>query len=197
MPKRPSNGRTKRSLSKPKTARERAKPSARKLPVLANGRTQVPCLQCALCCSYVAVEIDPPSTLRGANEILWYLYHQGVSVYADGESWMVQMDTRCRHLQADNRCGIYEHRPLICREFDETGCEVNAEEVGTTFYDVDAFMTYLQRHHKRIFGLVRKRYLPPPTVAAAAKTPSRRSAFRPRLEALRLQAAGARPADWV
>ena len=31
--------------------------------------------------------------------------------------------TVCRHLQADNRCGAYETRPTICREYTTDACE--------------------------------------------------------------------------
>ena len=29
----------------------------------------------------------------------------------------------CQHLQADNRCGNYEDRPHICREYSTDACE--------------------------------------------------------------------------
>ena len=29
----------------------------------------------------------------------------------------------CKHLQSDNRCGIYETRPPICREYSTDNCE--------------------------------------------------------------------------
>ncbi|MFM8289962.1 MAG: YkgJ family cysteine cluster protein, partial [Planctomycetaceae bacterium] len=29
----------------------------------------------------------------------------------------------CRHLQPDHRCGIYETRPEICREYSTTNCD--------------------------------------------------------------------------
>ena len=48
---------------------------SRSLPILANGRQQVPCLTCALCCTYIAVQIDAPDTAKEASEVLWYLYH--------------------------------------------------------------------------------------------------------------------------
>lgn len=128
--------------------------------MLAPARQQVPCLSCGLCCSYIALEIDGPATLRGATDILWYLYHQGVAIYFDGDEWMVQIDTRCRNLQDDNRCAIYETRPQICREFDEKSCEVNAEDEGATFYNAREFLSYLAQHHKRIHTLVQKRYVP-------------------------------------
>ena len=134
--------------------------AARRLPVLSDTRRQVPCLTCALCCSYIAVEIDGPSSVRAATDILWYLYHGGVSIYVDDEGWMVQIDTRCRHLQDDNKCAIYEHRPPMCRTYSEMTCEVNADEVGTTFHSAAEYLEYLKEHHRRIYNLVQKRFIP-------------------------------------
>lgn len=168
-------------------ARKRARSTpARSLPVLTPERTQVPCLSCGLCCSYIALEIDDPSTLRGATDILWYLYHQGVAIYFDGDEWMVQLDTRCRHLQDDNRCAIYETRPQICREFDEKACEVNAEDVGVTFHSAREFLGYLAQHHKRIHTLVQKRYTPPDSMLNGHTAGRKRlGPFRARLDAAR------------
>ena len=167
------------------------KPAARRsLPIIASEPVsepkQVPCLSCGLCCSYVAVDIEDPTTLRGATNILWYLYHEGVGVYTDGEDWMVTFDTRCRHLQDDNRCRIYETRPQICREFDETSCEVNADDLGTTFATVPEFLTYLEQNHRRIHTLLAKRYKPDDNLLVAP--PAMRTklgAYGPRLIATR------------
>jgi Fe-S-cluster containining protein len=194
MPKRAHDvkhrgARSARSSSPPKRSQPaQRKQAARSLPVLASERTQLPCLSCALCCSYIAIAIDEPSTLRAAGEILWYLYHDDVSVYVEDGDFMVQFETRCGHLQDDNRCGIYEHRPPLCREFEAVSCEVNAEEVGTTFYSADDFLAYLAVHHKRIHALLCKRYLPPRTAADVARD----AGARLPVSALRLAALRAR-----
>jgi Fe-S-cluster containining protein len=174
-----------------------AKPVRRKLPIVASEPAQpaqpaqamqVPCLSCGLCCSYVAVDCEDPSTLRGATNILWYLYHDGVSVYTDGEDWMVTFDTRCRHLQDDNKCRIYETRPQICREFDETSCEVNADDLGTTFVDVPEFLTWLEQNNRRIHTLLCKRYRPGDDLMLAPPAQRTRvGAYGPRLLNVRKQ----------
>jgi Fe-S-cluster containining protein len=180
------NAKDKRKSTRPPAA----KAERRRLPIVASEPTtqpaQVPCLSCGLCCSYVAVDIEDPTTLRGATNILWYLYHDGVGVYTDGEDWMVTFDTRCRHLQDDNRCRIYETRPQICREFDETSCEVNADDLGTTFATVPEFLTYLEQNHRRIHTLLVKRYKPDDNLLVAP--PAMRTklgAYGPRLIATR------------
>jgi Fe-S-cluster containining protein len=177
------NAKGRRKSTRPAPA---AKPTRRSLPIVASEPAQVPCLSCGLCCSYVAVDIEDPTTLRGATNILWYLYHDGVGVYTDGEDWMVTFDTRCRHLQDDNRCRIYEVRPQICREFDETSCEVNADDLGTTFVTVPEFLTYLKQNHRRIHTLLAKRYRPSDNVLVAP--PAMRTklgAYGPRLSTVR------------
>ena len=162
----------------------------RSLPIIASEPVsepkQVPCLSCGLCCSYIAVDIEDPSTLRGATNILWYLYHAGTGVYTDGEDWMVTFDTRCRHLLDDNRCRIYETRPQICREFDETSCEVNADELGTTFHDVPSFLVWLEQNNRRIHTLLSKRYRPGEELMLAPPAQrTRLGAYAPRLDAVR------------
>ncbi|MGD8862709.1 MAG: YkgJ family cysteine cluster protein [Myxococcales bacterium] len=134
------------------------------LPVVSDrdggAREPVHCLSCGLCCTYIAVEIDGPDSVSSAAEILWHLYHEGVSIYCEDDEWMVQIETRCQHLQDDLKCAIYEHRPTICREYDEVGCEVNAEDVGQLFFTPAEFLDWLKTHHKRVHTLLSKKYVP-------------------------------------
>lgn len=172
-----------------------AKPPVRKLPVVPPPRTPVGCLTCALCCSYIAVEIDAPSSVKSATEILWHLYHHQVSVYRDSDDeWVVQFETRCRHLLEDNKCGIYETRPHICREYSEESCEVNAEDEGTTFHTPAAFLAYLQGRSKRIYNAVAKGFMPAAEhLGPAAKLPPRpKQSFESRVLELRARGLAAK-----
>jgi Fe-S-cluster containining protein len=163
--------------------------SPRRLPIVAaqaTERQQVSCLNCGLCCSYIAVEIDEPTTVKAATDVLWYLYHQNICIYAEGEEWMVQFEARCQHYQDDHKCAIYETRPKICRDYDETNCEINAEEVGHVFYTPGEFLAYLEQHYKRIHTLVKKRYLPPNETLNGRQIGRKRvGPFKPRYEGLR------------
>ena len=47
----------------------------------------------------------------------------GATVFVEGEDWYLLVHTTCRHLQDDHRCGIYETRPPICREYSTVDCE--------------------------------------------------------------------------
>lgn len=132
------------------------------LPVVQPSRPMIPCTECALCCTYVAVGIEAPTTVKRATDILWFLYHEKVSVFraVDGE-WYVKFETRCRNLTDDRRCGIYEQRPHRCREYDETGCEVNAPDEGKAFYTPVDFLQYLERRRKKLYRTLVRRYVPP------------------------------------
>ena len=162
-----------RPVKAPQRARKTSKPpppvkAPKRLPLYREARADKPapaskanCTACGLCCSYVAIEIDAPTTVKIATQLLWYVYHEGVSLYANGDDWMVQFDTTCVHLQPDYRCGIYETRPHICREFSEQDCEVNTGDDGKTFYTAAEFIAHLKEIHPRIAAFVQKNFAPP------------------------------------
>tara|TARA_A100001391_G_scaffold192672_1_gene167146 strand:+ start:89 stop:649 length:561 start_codon:yes stop_codon:yes gene_type:complete len=77
----------------------------------------------AKCCHYFALPIDEPVSRKDFDFIRWYLLHDRASVFVDEETWYLLVHTTCKHLQADNRCGIYETRPQICREYTTDDCE--------------------------------------------------------------------------
>jgi uncharacterized protein len=134
-----------------------------RLPVYKETQPAAPsCTACGLCCSYVAIEVDQPSTVKRATQLLFYLYHEGVSLYENGDDWMVQFESTCRYLLPDYRCGVYTTRPHICREFSEQNCEVNTGDDGHTFYTAGQFMEHLKQTRPRVYRLVMKDYTPPP-----------------------------------
>ena len=101
-----------------------------RLPSLSIAPPAIPvhdnCGRCpAICCNYVSTEIDPPATARDYDQLRWYLMHPGVRIYVEDSTggWFIQFMSRCRFLQPDNLCGIYETRPQICRDLKPTECE--------------------------------------------------------------------------
>jgi Fe-S-cluster containining protein len=134
----------------------------KRLPLLSNGRRQVPCMGCGVCCTYVAIEIDPPTTLRRAPQLLWFLYHDQISIYADpnGE-WYIQLETPCQHLTDDMTCGIYAVRPHTCRTYDARDCEINVEDEGMYIRTSGEFLAYLQKRRKRLYAQVSEGFVPP------------------------------------
>lgn len=132
------------------------------LPVLGQPAPLVECTECALCCTYVAVGINDPSTPRLATDVLWYLYHERVYVYVDEDGeWSVVFETRCRQLGDDRRCGIYPSRPHICRGFDNKSCEVNAPASGDlSFREPAQFLAWLRRKRPRLHARVERGFVP-------------------------------------
>jgi Fe-S-cluster containining protein len=92
-------------------------------------REQVPADTClceyctAKCCRYFALPIEPPQTFKDFEYIRWFLLHDRATVFKEDEDWYLLVHTQCRHLQPDNRCGIYETRPNVCREYSTKDCE--------------------------------------------------------------------------
>ena len=132
------------------------------LPLLRPAPALVECTECARCCRYVGVGINAPTTPRLASDVLWYLYHEQVSVYRDeaGE-WSVLFETRCRNLRADLLCGVYEQRPHICRGFDNRGCDVNApSDRAITFREPAAFLAWLEARRPRLHAKLAGRFTP-------------------------------------
>lgn len=175
---------------KPKNKAAPVASTKKRLPVVAAPlRAQVGCLTCGLCCTYIAVSIDGPISAKAASEILWHLYHEGVSIYRDGDDeWMVQFESRCRHLLVDNKCGIYDKRPHICREYSEVSCEVNSEGTGTTFYAPGEFLAYLASKRKRIYRAISQTHVPAPELLGRAGSPRRKhEPFEARFARLRAQ----------
>ena len=101
------------------TVAARPKPRRKDVP-----EGQVLCEYCtAKCCRYFAMPIEAPEELTDYEYIRWYLLHERATVFKEDEDWYLLVHTRCRHLQDDNRCGIYETRPKICRDYSTKNCE--------------------------------------------------------------------------
>ncbi len=77
----------------------------------------------AKCCRYFALPIETPTTRQDFDFIRWYLLHQHATVFTEDDTWYLLVHTECKHLQPDYRCGIYETRPQICRDYSTDNCE--------------------------------------------------------------------------
>lgn len=106
------------------------------------------CDQCsALCCRYFALPIDNPDCRKDFDNIRWYLVHENVVVFVEKKQWYIGIMNRCKHLQADNRCGIYETRPQLCREYSTENCDYHGGDYGyeRLFTSADDLWTYAQQ----------------------------------------------------
>jgi Fe-S-cluster containining protein len=89
----------------------------------------------AKCCRYFALPIDEPTTRKDYDYMRWFLLHDRASIFTDDETWYLLVHTECRHLQADNRCAIYETRPQICREYTTNDCEYDDSWVYDRYFE--------------------------------------------------------------
>jgi Fe-S-cluster containining protein len=85
---------------------------------------EVLCEHCtAKCCRYFAMVIETPETVADFDYIRWYLLHDKATVFKEDDHWYLLVHTVCEHLQPDHRCGIYNTRPQICRDYTTKDCE--------------------------------------------------------------------------
>lgn len=104
-------------------------------------REQVPegkslCDYCtAKCCRYFALPIDAPETVRDWDFIRWFLLHDRATVFVEDESWYLLVHTECKHLRPDHRCGIYDTRPEICREYSTDNCEFDEDATYDAYFE--------------------------------------------------------------
>ncbi len=77
----------------------------------------------ALCCKYVAIEIDCPENLEDFEDIKWYVCHKSINVFVDEDNeWYVEFITPCQYLDEKGWCTIYNKRPQICRDYNQDEC---------------------------------------------------------------------------
>jgi len=86
----------------------------------------------ALCCRYIAFEVDGPTEPRDFELLRWFLLHEGTQLFVEGRTWFLQVFVRCRALGADYRCTIYDTRPEICRSYEADGCDRDEVERKAT-----------------------------------------------------------------
>ncbi len=77
----------------------------------------------ARCCGYLTVHVDAPRAHADWDEMRWWLAHEGTMVTKDEDGWLLHVKTPCRHLRADNLCGIYQDRMTTCAGYDAATCE--------------------------------------------------------------------------
>jgi Fe-S-cluster containining protein len=84
-----------------------------------------PCTGCsATCCTTLVFPHGQPGTRRNLDYLQFALGFPGVELGITDGDWQLIVKTRCRHLTADNRCGVFGQpsRPTLCKYYDETSC---------------------------------------------------------------------------
>jgi Fe-S-cluster containining protein len=107
------------------------------------------CLQ-SKCCTYITQALDTPRSKADFEHLLWQVSHAGVEVYKDDSGWFLLVHSRCEHLQPGGSCGIYAQRPRICREYDNSWCELDAPAE-------ESFSPHF-RGHAELLAYCRKRF---------------------------------------
>jgi Fe-S-cluster containining protein len=106
------------------------------------------CRGCVACCSYITIEVDPPRAAWEYDQWIWALHHRGISLYVERpERWFVHVETTCRQLGADGRCGIYGRHPVLCRDYDPRSCErrLPLSDTRAWFSDAEQLETWLRK----------------------------------------------------
>lgn len=97
-------------------------------------RILLDCLACGACCRENKVELERRDIERFEQANLAKLTKMPYARRQDGKLVLrLTKDRRCLHLARDNRCGIYEVRPEMCRVFpvgSECCLSARAEEFG-------------------------------------------------------------------
>ena len=98
---------------------------------------EVLCEYCtAKCCRYFSLPIDKPETFDDFDYYRWFLMHDRATIFTEEDRWYLLVYTPCKHLQSDNRCGIYNTRPKICREYTTEQCEYDDDYTFDRYFEL-------------------------------------------------------------
>jgi len=103
------------------------------------------------CCTYITQELDTPRAMSDFDHMLWQTSHQDIQIYKDEDGWYLLINRTCNHLQKDGRCGIYDDRPIICRDHNNDECEFDsmAEDDFELFFDgYESLLKYCKKRFK-------------------------------------------------
>jgi hypothetical protein len=84
-----------------------------------------PCTGCeAHCCKTLVFPHGRPTTRSNIDYLQFALGFPGVEVGVTDGEWQIIVKTTCRHLTADNRCGVFGQpsRPTLCKYYDASSC---------------------------------------------------------------------------
>ena len=90
----------------------------------------------AKCCRYFALPIDTPVDRDDYENIRWYMLHGDVSIFVDDGSWYLLIHNQCDHIDDQNRCGICEDRPTICRSYSTDSCEFDNDSCYDRLFEL-------------------------------------------------------------
>ena len=111
---------------------------------------QPPCSDCnGLCCSSLLFPGKQPETVQDLDFIRYSLGYPEVEYLVGRNDWVMKVNVRCKYLDTNNRCSIYEksERPLHCRYHNPHKCMVKP-----TFrqYHADVRLEHFNRINEHI-----------------------------------------------
>jgi len=104
------------------------------------------------CCSYISQQVDTPRSMEAFDFLVWQLSHRDVQLYKDEDGWFLLVNNACLHLMPGGKCGIYEARPKICRDYENDYCEYDepAEKNFELFFrNYEELNAYCRERFKR------------------------------------------------
>lgn len=149
----------------------------------------------ALCCRYFSLPIDNPDTAKDFDDLRWYMLHENVVAFVEDDQWYLGIMNRCKHLQPDNRCGIYETRPRICRKYSTDNCDYHGGDYNFEhlFTSADQLMRFAEgflqelrekNRRKKARAAKRKGTVTKSSSARKSKKPRRREIILPPISQL-------------
>jgi Fe-S-cluster containining protein len=142
---------TKTKKNKNRKGKSQKNPTSEQLKITHENKCSL-CVD-SKCCSYTTQYIDTPSTMREFDFLLWQISHPHIQAYKDQTGWyLIIVDVPCSHLLPDGACGIYEKRPMICREHSNAKCEFDrnpVESVDLYFKGYEDLDVYCRTRFKK------------------------------------------------
>ena len=65
----------------------------------------------------------------------FFLLHGNIGIFVEKKSWYLLVHSQCRELLPDGRCGIYETRPQICRDYSTVDCEYDDDWTYDLYFE--------------------------------------------------------------
>jgi len=95
----------------------------------------------AICCHHIALEIDAPEEPEDFENMRWYIIHEDTNIFVDDGVWYLQVFRKCTWLDG-YKCGRYDDRPTICREYSNDSCDFDGVESDHTFRNIEELEAY-------------------------------------------------------
>lgn len=108
------------------------------------------CDKCpALCCSDLEESINRPRTELEVNNLKWELHFSNTRVFIRSKRWYTLTLGRCKYLDKDDRCTIYEDRPEVCRDHMPPACERYGDIYDVMFEDPEDLQKHIDKEKRK------------------------------------------------